>query len=73
LCPKIIENKACKEKATLLYSVNGRHSADRKTQKMKAQKTEKMKAETKQEREARFARIKAENRKAGRQPIAVRV
>jgi len=41
--------------------------------KMKAQKTEKMKAETKQEREARFARIKAENKKAGRLPIAVRV
>jgi len=54
--------------------VNGRQSANLKTtQKMKAQKTEKMKAETKQERELRFARIKAENRKAGRQPIAVRV
>jgi len=29
--PKIVENKACNEKANLLYSVNGRQNADRKT------------------------------------------
>jgi len=52
----------------------GRTTPTKHTHKMKATKhLEKMKAETKQERELRFARIKAENRKAGRLPIAVRV